>query len=126
MTVDIQTQKTKLESELQSITEQLKDLGIHNPEVKEDWIPIPEDVGTSEADPNIVADRSEDWQERRGTLDALETRYNNLNRALEKIKTETYGQCELCDEPIEADRLEANPAARTCKTHINQESDLVN
>ena len=126
MTVDIQTQKNKLVSELQTITEDLKDLGVHNPAVKEDWIPIPEGVDVADADPNIVADRSEDWQERRGTLDALETRYNNLNRALEKIEAGTYGKCELCNESIEDVRLQVNPAARTCKTHINQEADLAN
>lgn len=126
MTVNTQDLKAKLEAELETITAELKDLGVHNPQAKEDWIPTPEGVGTPEADPNIVADRSEDWNERRGTLDVLETRYNNLNRALEKIANGTYGICEISGEEIEADRLEANPAARTCKAHLEEESSLNN
>ena len=126
MTVDKDAMKTKLETELLTITDQLNKLGVHNPKVKEDWVATPDDVASFEADPNVVADRSEDWNEKRGTLDALETRYNNLNRALEKISNGTYGVCEISGKEIEADRLEANPAARTCKAHINDEAQLSN
>lgn len=115
-----------LTAELATITVELEGLGVHNPAVKEDWIPTPVDVETTEADPNIVADRSEDWNERRGVLDALETRYNNINRALEKIAAGTYGICEISGSPIETDRLDANPAARTCKAHLENEADLPN
>jgi RNA polymerase-binding transcription factor DksA len=31
----------------------------------------------------------------------------------------SYGKCEVCGKAIEADRLEANPAAPTCKEHMN-------
>lgn len=116
--------KQKLEEELASLTAELKELGIHNPQVKEDWIAIPQDVATSEADENVGADRAEDWLERTATLGALETRYNNITRALQKIENGTFGICEISNEPIEEDRLEANPAARTCKAHINDEQDL--
>jgi RNA polymerase-binding transcription factor DksA len=77
-----------------------------------------------EADENVSADRAEDWLERTATLAALETRYNSIERALEKIDNGTYGMCELCGAVIEADRLDANPGARTCKKHINDEQDL--
>jgi RNA polymerase-binding transcription factor DksA len=126
MTADTNNMKKQLEEELAAITEDLQGLGIHNPHVKEDWIATPEGVNVSEADPNVVADRSEDWAERRGTLDALETRYNNINRALAKIEKDAYGICEIGGEEIELDRLNANPAARTCKTHINDEASLSN
>lgn len=116
--------KEKLQHELNDITDELKDLGIHNPQVKEDWIAIPEGVETSEADENVGADRAEDWLERTATLGALETRYNNIVRAIAKIDSGTYGTCELCGKAIEEDRLDANPAARTCKEHINDEQDL--
>jgi len=116
--------KERLEKELSDITVALKELGIHNPEVKEDWIALPEDVETQEADENVVADRAEDWIERSSTLGELETRYNNINRALAKIEAGTYGVCEISGEAIEEDRLDANPSARTCKAHINNEQDL--
>ena len=116
--------KTALETELAEITKQLETLGIHNPQVSEDWIALPVDAVTSEADSNIVADRSEDWQEARGTLVVLETRFNNINRALTKITDGTYGICEIGGEEIETDRLDANAAARTCKDHIEDEANL--
>jgi len=116
--------KAKLKTELNELTEELKTLGVHNPEVKEDWIATPEGVNIGESDPNVGADRVEDWDERRATLSTLETRYNNVVRALKKIEDDTYGLCEIGNEPIEEDRLEANPAARTCKTHMNNESEL--
>lgn len=122
--INTDTQKQKLEKELADLTEELKELGIHNPQVKEDWIAIPQDVASQEADENVGADRAEDWLERTATLGALETRYNNIERALSKIVAGTYGTCEICNAPIEEDRLEVNPAARTCKTHINDEQDL--
>lgn len=122
--IDTSANKAKLETELAQITTDLNALGIHNPEVEEDWVAIPQDVATQEADENVSADRTEDWLERNGTLAALETRYNNITRALEKISNGTYGVCEISGEQIEEDRLEANPAARTCKAHINDEQDL--
>ena len=91
-----------------------------------DWIPTPEDVERFEADPNIVADQSENWAERRGTLDALETRFNNVTRALLKLEDGMYGTCEICTGNIEGDRLNVNPAARTCKKHLEDEVALSN
>ena len=121
---DSEQYKNRLETMLAELTEELKTLGVHNPEVPEDWQALPEDVDVSQADPNVGADRVEDWEERPATLAELETRYNNLRRALKKIDEGKFGVCELCGKEIEADRLDANPAARTCKEHINNEADL--
>jgi len=116
--------KTALEAELKQITIDLQGLGVQNPSEPSDWIATPGEIIDAEPDENIAADRSEDWQERRSTLAALETRYNNLNRALKKIADDTYGTCEIGKEPISEDRLHANPAARTCKVHMGNESEL--
>jgi RNA polymerase-binding transcription factor DksA len=51
----------------------------------------------------------------------LEVRYNEIKSALKKIEESApgaYGLCEVGGEQIEEDRLEANPAARTCKAHM--------
>lgn len=121
---DITLYKDALEKELAQLVTDLQGLGIHNPNVPSDWIATPGEVTDAEPDENVAADRSEDWQERRGTVATLEARYNNINRALLKIENNTYGMCEICGDPIEADRLEANPAARTNKAHINDEASL--
>ena len=123
MAVDTAQYKSRLEEDLATLTEELKTLGIHNPDVESDWIATA-DASTSQADPNVVADRSEDWAEKRATVTELETRYNNIKRALGKIESGTYGVCEISGEEIETDRLDANPAARTNKAHLNDEADL--
>lgn len=123
--MDTQKFKTWLETELQKLTADMKELGIRNPLVKSDWIERADDLDAVSADPNEVADRTEEYDERRATLATLEGRYNDIRRALRKIDDGTYGICEISGEPIEADRLEANPAARTCKAHLNEQPGAV-
>ena len=121
--IDTNAMNVRLEEMKAELTAELATLGIHNPD-SGDWLATPEGVNTSEADPNVGADRNEDWAEKRATLGTLETRFNNIKRALAKIEAGTYGVCEISGEVIEADRLDANPAARTCKAHLNDEADL--
>ena len=40
-----------------------------------------------------------------------------VDAALERVATGTYGLCEVCHEPIAVPRLEARPTARTCVQH---------
>jgi RNA polymerase-binding transcription factor DksA len=123
MAVNTAKFKERLEKLLSEVTGELKGLGVHNPENPSDWIATPEAL-TMEPDPNDAADRVEDWDERRALVATLEQRYNNIVRALKRIETGTYDTCEVCGKPIEEDRLEANPAARTDKTHREEESNL--
>ena len=51
-------------------------------------------------------------------LKELEIRYNDIKDALDKIEKNKYGICEVSGEEIEEERLIANPAARTCKAHM--------
>ena len=39
---------------------------------------------------------------------------NDIDDALSKIESGTYGRCEICPNPIGEDRLEAIPYARLC------------
>lgn len=47
----------------------------------------------------------------------LRAQLNDVQHALGKLDAGTYGRCEICDEPIADERLEAMPAARYCITH---------
>ncbi len=116
--------KIRLENELSNLTEELKAVGIHNPDNPSDWIAVPEGVDANQSDSDLLADVVEEWDERQALVATLERRWNDVNRALRKIKEGTYGTCEIGNEPIEADRLEANPGARTCKVHMNDEGTL--
>ncbi len=115
--------KTALEKELQELTTELERIATQNKETG-DWIATPTGVAEGEADKNEVADTTEEWNERRALMAQLELRYHNVTHALERFANNTYGICEICNEPIETERLEANPASRTCKMHIEQEREL--
>lgn len=126
MTIDTNAYKGRLEEMLGEVTAELKTIGVHDPENPADWIAVPEELELTEADENVAADRVEEWNERTATLSLLETRYNNIKRALAKIADGKFGICEISGEEIEEERLNAHPAARTCKAHMEEEGALSN
>ncbi len=112
--------KEKLSEELALIEQELGELGFKNKATGE-WEATGDtlDVTTPMADSNESADQLEEYEERREETDALQARHSEVKHALEKIERGTYGACEEgADHPIEEERLEANPAARTCKRHM--------
>ena len=109
--------KEKLEKERDTLLEELRDMGKLNPETGE-WEAIPAEAEFPETDQNNMADRFEDFEARSSMLKTLEPRLNNILRALKNLSKESFGKCEVCKKNIENDRLEANPAARTCKKHL--------
>lgn len=110
--------KKKLEEELAVVEGELGSVASLTPEGE--WEPKETDMDTlpPQADPNEAGDKVEEYEENKGIDAALEGRWHDIKDALAKIETGTYGRCEVCDKEIEADRLEANPAARTCKEHM--------
>lgn len=118
--METQVYKTRLDEMLKEITEELKTIGIHNPEVEADWIAVPEDINVKAADPNDAADKVEEWNERRALVATLETRYNNIKKGIARIEDGSFGTCGVCGNEIEPDRLEANPVSQTCKAHIEE------
>jgi DnaK suppressor protein len=121
--IDTESYKAQLQTELAQLTSDLEAIAVLNPETG-DWTAKPEPDTIGNADPTDTADTTEEWNERRALMTQLEQRYRNLRRALEKIEAGTFGVCEVCGEPIEPARLQANPAARTNIAHRDQESEL--
>ena len=115
--------KGQLEIMLDDVIVELERIAVYE-KTTGDWVAKPDGGEVGEADENVEADVVEAWNERRAVLAQLETRFNNIKRALKKIEDGTFGTCEISAEPIEADRLAANPAARTCKAHMNDEGQL--
>jgi len=112
--------KTKLEEEKRLLESELGALG--QVDKTGDWKATPENeiMNQEVPDDGDLAGRAEDFEERSSKLDLFELRLNDIKKALEKIETSTYGICENCKKKIEADRLEVNPAAKTCKECINK------
>lgn len=113
--------KSKLMEERARLEQELADLGIMDPETG-DWGAYQTGDNADISDKNDAADFDEDFAIRANTLGELEKRYLDVKTALEKIERAdgSYGVCEISGEKIEEDRLMANPAARTCKEHMNQ------
>ncbi len=115
---------SQLEELLIRVTGELKAVGIHNPENPADWIAVPEGVDANQADSDLLADVVEEWDERAALVSTLERQYNDILRAREKSANGAFGSCEVCGAHIEEARLDANPVARTCKAHMNEEGTL--
>ena len=117
--LDLEYFKKKLEEEENLLIEELKTVGRRNPDNREDWEAKPDEMtNTPVADPNDLADNYEAYTENAGILSELEIRLSNVKNAQKRIGDGSYGICEVCGQPIERDRLEANPAAATCKKHM--------
>ncbi len=113
--------KEKLEKERDTLLEEMRDMGKLNTDTGE-WDATPEESDVPETDQNDMADRFEDFEEKSSTIKVLESRLNSILKALKNINKESFGVCEVCKKDIELSRLEANPAARTCKKHLNKTS----
>ena len=119
MSIDTKYFKDKLLKELERLEKELSDVGRKNPDNPADWEAKPSEEEVIPADENVLADRMEDYTENNALVNQLEPRLRDVRSALDKIEKGTYGLCEVSGEEIEGDRLEANPAARTCKAHMN-------
>lgn len=118
---NIDIYKKRLEDELEKLKGELDKLGIQNKNKDGEWDLTSPDLDIMNADQNEEGDRNEEYHIDSIILDELSTRYKNIVRALKKIENNTYGICEVGnDHEIEKERLDANPAARTCKKHIGQ------
>lgn len=110
--------RTRLTEEKARLEAELSTVGRKNPSNPSDWEPVPEDA-SMEPDPNDQADQMEEFGNNNAILTDLEARYNDVIAALARIEDGTYGTCIASGEAIEEDRLEADPAAATCKAHMN-------
>lgn len=116
---NIQHFKTKLEAELARLEAELKSVGHKSATSADGWEADDKAADPDAADDMEVADSIEEFENHTAITKDLEVQYKDVKDALHKIETTGYGICEVSGEKIEEDRLEANPAARTCKAHMN-------
>ncbi len=118
MRMDTNKFKEVLQAEATLLEGELVNIARFNTETNQ-WEATPDTDMMNQSDDNDAADRFEDFEERTSMLATLQARLTDVKDAMKKIEAGTFGKCEVCGEPIEADRLEANPAARTNKVHMN-------
>lgn len=109
--------KEKLEKERDVLLAQMKDMGKLNVETG-DWDATPEELEFPQSDENDKADRFENFEARSSMIRTLEPRLKIILKSLKEINRESFGKCVVCGKDIEMTRLEANPAAHTCKKHL--------
>ncbi len=115
--MDTHAYKARLEEEKAKLEMELATVARKNPSNPRDWEAIPQEVG-QEPDTNDAADLQEGYGENAAILAELEPRYEGVLAALARIDAGTYGTCLVSGEPIEEARLNADPAATTCMTHM--------
>ncbi len=118
--MDLKKFDGKLLDEQRLLEHELSEVAKKNPSNPEDWVPTTGETDQSKADDNVVADSFEELEYNIGVTTQLENRLTDVKEALQKIKKGKYGICEKGDHSIEIERLEVNPAARTCKEHMEQ------
>ena len=110
--------KQKLLDEQKLLESELSTIGRKNTGTGE-WEAKVVDDDSASTESDEKADKFEEYEENSSVLDTLQARLHDITRALEKMADGTYGVCEVSGDPIEDERLEVNPAARTCEKHLN-------
>jgi RNA polymerase-binding transcription factor DksA len=110
--------KERLETEKSALETQLQDIARPDPSNPGSWEAIQKEPA-QEADPNDQASSLDEYQENRAVVDVLNTRHHEVLEALARIEDGSYGTCSVCGKEIETERLDADPAATTCKEHLS-------
>lgn len=118
MTIDTEHFKKKLEEEKAALEKELTQVGRKDPDNPSNWEAVPPERDISQADENTVADGIADYEDNNAIVNTLESRYKDVKSGLDKIAKGVYGTCQICKKEIDSERLEANPAARTCREHM--------
>ena len=73
------------------------------------------DFGDSPGIDNEEADEGEEATNKLANIKTLKERVANIDIALGKVNSGTYGVCQDCGKDIELELLEANPESAVCK-----------
>lgn len=92
------------------------------------FLEIDEEIENTELtdfDRNHPADMATDYTTQITEMaieDFREEEVEEIKAALQAIEDGTYGRCQVCDEEIPYERLEALPTALTCIEHADDET----
>lgn len=113
--MDTKKLKERLIEERVIVEEELSSIAHKDPILKGDWDTDFPSFGDQRSEQDENSDEVEEYENNLPVEHALEVRLQNINDALEKIDAGTYGICEVCKKPLEIERLETEPSA---KTHV--------
>ncbi|MEK7566683.1 MAG: hypothetical protein AAB527_00920 [Patescibacteria group bacterium] len=117
MALDLNHFRKKLEEERLRVEGELQTIAKISPDNPKDWQPVPLDLNTQTSEASEMADMFEEMGNRAARQAELESRLNEINKAIDNIEKGTYGFCAVDQAPIPEARLEANPAADVCVEH---------
>lgn len=109
----IENLKSRLISERKELEKILNQFAQKNPTDDNEW----ETRYPNIAPGDNIEDQVSEVEEYENLLPverALESKVKDIDIALKKIETETYGKCENCNKDIPIERLQVFPAARMC------------
>ena len=118
--------KEKLLTEKNNLETELKSFATPDKKLKGDWdTKFPtfgdgESGNEGEGSLDSEADEVEQYESQIAVEHQLEKRLQNINDALKKFESNTYGLCESCQQPINPDRLKVAPEAKMCMTCENK------
>lgn len=106
--------KQSLEKEKKELTEGLQSFSAKDKNLEGDWDTKYQNMGN---DWDSNSQEVTEYATKIPIEHKLELKLQDVGNALEKISKGTYGICEKCGEPINEERLKANPSARNCIQH---------
>lgn len=112
--------KKKLEKEQALLKKDLLKFADKDKKIPGDYDTRFPNFGGRSASPDEDANETEAYENLLAVEYALELRLKDVSDALKKIKENNYGNCEICKKEIELNRLNVNPAAKTCLSCSNK------
>jgi DnaK suppressor protein len=106
MTDRWEPQRTRLQEELASLEQQLREHGV---DPRGEGIDVDVDEGFADS-----AQATTERAELLGLIEQLGTTRAEVKAALARLDDGTYGKCTNCGKDVGAERLEAIPAAALC------------
>ena len=118
-TQELEYFKKKLEAEKIQLVEDLSGIARRDPSAVGGWEARTGEIKEESPHETEVADKLEELEGNSGITTQLENQLNEVQAAIERIENGNYGICETCGQPIEKERLEANPSARISIKHAH-------
>lgn len=113
----IDSAKDKLEKTKSDLEKELGKIAEKDEKVDGDWDAKFPQFDVKESGSGALeqaADEVEEYSTRLSLEHNLELRLKNINSALAKIKSGTYGKCEKCRKDINDERIKVYPEAKMC------------